>query len=50
MMGVGAHFHNNRGADADEKALGNVELGGGGWITIGDFEEVVGEELLELMG
>ena len=32
----------------DEKLLWNVELGGGEAIIIDDFEEVVGEERLEL--
>ena len=34
--------------NADEKVLGDVELGWGEEIAIGDFEEVVEEERLEL--
>ena len=45
LWGSGRSFRTS-GGDADEKVLGNAEVGGGNDVSMGDLVEVVADDLL----
>ena len=49
MMGIKAHFQNNRRPTLTKRRWGMSRWGGGEEVIIDDFEEVVGEERPEIM-